>query len=155
MPSLSQSKSLFSKIGRSDSINFSSTSSDAGSSSLTAQSNSSLTAQSSSSTARSDSALKSEKRSSWIRRLSGGLLDIEEVADRKRVKEGELNQFVRELKAYQISKDQLGTMPSVARLRQDGRPDLARQLEIHGGQHKLATRLGMRVRVEASRVMVK
>jgi hypothetical protein len=153
MPSLSQSKSLFSKIGRSDSINFSSTSSDAGSSSLTAQSNSSLTAQSSSSTARSDSALKSEK--SWIRRLSGGLLDIEEVADRKRVKEGELNQFVRQLKAYQISKDQLGTMPSAQTLRQDGRPDLARQLEIHGGQHELATRLGMRVRVEASRVMVK
>jgi hypothetical protein len=122
---------------------------------LTAHSNSSLTAHSSSSTARSDSAPKSEERSSWIRRLSGGLLDIEEVADRKRVTESDFNQFVRELKAYQISKDQLGTMPSVARLRQDGRPDLARQLEIHGGQHKLATRLGMRVRVEASRVMVK
>ena len=103
---------------------------------------SSSSAQSSS----SDSALKSERKS-WLRRLSGGLLDTGSSAGNKA---GDLNKFLRELKTDQLSKDQLGTLPSVKRLREDGRADLAQQLEALGGQITLAKKLGMRIRVEAS-----
>ena len=115
-------------------------------SSFSGTSDSSMHSSSSAQSSSSDSALKSERKS-WLRRLSGGLLDTGASAGNKA---GDLNKFLRELKTYQLSKDQLGTLPSVKRLREDGRADLAQQLEALGGQITLAKKLGMRIRVEAS-----
>ena len=114
--------------------------------SFSGTSDSSMHSSSSAQSSSSDSALKSERKS-WLRRLSGGLLDTGASTENKA---GNLNKFLRELKTYQLSKDQLGTLPSAKRLREDGRADLAQQLEALGGQITLAKKLGMRIRVEAS-----
>jgi len=58
--------------------------------------------------------------------------------------------LLRELKAYQLSTDQIGMLPPLQRMKEDGRSDLVRLIRRHGGKHVLAARLFLDVNREHS-----
>lgn len=60
----------------------------------------------------------------------------------------EFYNLLRELKAYQEATGQVGCMPSLARMKRDGRPDIVRLIRKHGGQNVLAARLDLRLERE-------
>ena len=57
----------------------------------------------------------------------------------------EFYSFLRELKRYQQATGQVGQMPALTRMKQDGRGDLVRLVRKHGGQQVLAARLCLKL----------